>query len=254
MPASHNRITVRFGDAVLEDGFTTVPNLVLKHFAGLGITHSEMLFTVCVWQYWWSDKDPYPGLQTIADRLGISWRQAHRYAKSLETKGFLTITHRLNDNGGQTTSEYDFSQLLEAVVKATYPPDGSVRAPAVRFDRPPSDTDDRAPLSRMTDEEDSDKEDSDKEDLSREAREFFDGYIRDFSREFRDQAPKSSLTRVVNLWRTSELDLYTFRDRMMEARDTTKRYTGTVKKGDGGHKQLMPYWFSILADLVNSRG
>ena len=120
MPAN-NRITVRFGDAVLEDGFTTVPNLVLKHFAGLGITHSEMLFTVCVWQYWWSDKDPYPGLQTIADRLGVSWRQAHRYAKSLESKGFLTITHRLNNNGGQTTSEYDFSQLIEAVVRRPTP-------------------------------------------------------------------------------------------------------------------------------------
>ena len=238
MPAN-NRITVRFGDAVLEDGFTTVPNLVLKHFAGLGITHSEMLFTVCVWQYWWSDKDPYPGLQTIADRLGISWRQAHRYAKSLESKGFLTITHRLNDSGGQTTSEYDFSQLLEAVVKAAYPPDGFVRAPSVRFDRPPSDIDDRAPLTPVSDEEDEEETDTNEEESSR-AREFFDGYIRDFSREFRDQAPKSSLTRVVNLWQQSGLDLYTFRDRMMEARDKTKRYTGSVKKGNGGRNSSCP--------------
>ena len=101
----------------------------------------------------------------------------------------------------------------------------------------------------MSDEEDEVKTESIEEDLSKEARQFFDGYVSDFSREFRDQAPKSSLTRVVNLWHESGLDLDTFRDRMMEARDKTKRYTGNVKKGEGGQKQLMPYFLRVLEEL-----
>jgi DNA replication protein len=107
--ASHasSRIIVRFGEAILDAGFTTVPNLVLRHFSALGITHSEMLFTVCVWQYWWTEKDPYPALGTIAAQLGVSWRQTQRYAKSLEAKGYLTITHRNGTDGGQLTSEYE---------------------------------------------------------------------------------------------------------------------------------------------------
>lgn len=37
------RIAVRFGDRILEAGFTLVPNLVLNHYAELRITPAEML-------------------------------------------------------------------------------------------------------------------------------------------------------------------------------------------------------------------
>src|SRR5688500_6595895 len=78
------KIAVRFGDQVLQAGFTSVPNLVLNHYAELGITPAEMLFTLHMWQFRWTERDPYPSLTTIAGKMDVSWRQAHRYAKSLE--------------------------------------------------------------------------------------------------------------------------------------------------------------------------
>jgi len=85
-------------------------------------------------------------------------------------------------------------------------------------------------------------------------REFFDGYMHAFSRGFRDQALKSSRTRVVNLWQSSELDRYTVCDRMLDVRDTTKRSTGAVTTGGGGQKPLLPDWFAVLDERVTSRG
>jgi hypothetical protein len=66
------RIAVRFGDQVLQAGFTSVPNLVLNHYAELGISPAEMMFTIHMWQFRWTERDPYPSLTTIADKMDVS--------------------------------------------------------------------------------------------------------------------------------------------------------------------------------------
>ncbi len=116
-PDSGYKIAVRFGDQVLQAGFTSIPNLVLNHYAELRISPAEMMFTIHMWQFRWTERDPYPSLTTIADKMDVSWRQAHRYAKSLEEKGFLIIKSRQEPGRGQVTSEYDFEPLIQAVVK-----------------------------------------------------------------------------------------------------------------------------------------
>ena len=63
-----SKITVRFGDAILQEGFTTVPNLVLNHYARLGISPAEMMFTIHIWQHWWTEQDPYPSLKRLLRR------------------------------------------------------------------------------------------------------------------------------------------------------------------------------------------
>jgi hypothetical protein len=116
-PSNGYKISVLFGDQILQAGFTSVPNLVLNHYAELGITPAEMMFIIHMWQFRWTERDPYPSLTTIADKMDVSWRQAHRYAKSLEQKGFLIIKSRQEPGRGQVTSEYDFEPLLKAVLK-----------------------------------------------------------------------------------------------------------------------------------------
>lgn len=115
-PSSGYKISVRFGDQILQAGFTSVPNLVLNHYAELSITPAEMMFIIHMWQFRWTERDPYPSLTTIADKMDVSWRQAHRYAKSLEQKGFLSIKARQEPGRGQVTSEYDFEPLIKAVL------------------------------------------------------------------------------------------------------------------------------------------
>ena len=72
------RITVRFGVELLEDGHTAVPNLVLNNYAKLGITPAEMMLAVHIWQYWWTEKQPYPSLQAVADNMNATCRASGR--------------------------------------------------------------------------------------------------------------------------------------------------------------------------------
>jgi hypothetical protein len=147
------KISVKFGDQILQAGFTSVPNLVLNHYAELGITPAEMMFTIHMWQFRWTERDPYPSLTTIADKMDVSWRQAHRYAKSLEQKGFLNINSRLEPGRGQVTSEYDFEPLIKAVLKLDKPEkngDGNPSKDAIAPLSTSGNKGEPTPLTRMT--------------------------------------------------------------------------------------------------------
>jgi hypothetical protein len=97
--AQVHRLVVRFGNELLQDGFTSVLNLVLTHYAVLGITAAEMMFSIHVWQYWWTENDPYPALQTIADcdeRQPSSGPQLH---PEPEAEGVLGRQRTADPNG-----------------------------------------------------------------------------------------------------------------------------------------------------------
>jgi len=116
-PAIERRIAVRFGDAVLAAGHTAIPNLVLHYYAALDIGEGELVCTLQIWSYWWTARDPYPSIASIAARMGKSPRQIKTYIKGLQDKGMLRVVERFDAaSGGQMTSEYDFSPLIEAVV------------------------------------------------------------------------------------------------------------------------------------------
>ena len=115
--SADRRLTVRFGDAILAAGHTAVPNLVLRYYAKLGISDGEMMFTLQVWSHWWTARDPHPSIQTIAARMGKKERQVQYYVQGLRDKGFLQVVDRFDPTqGGQLTSEYDYSPLIAAVV------------------------------------------------------------------------------------------------------------------------------------------
>ncbi len=109
-------IVARWGDELLDDGFTVLPNLIMKHYAKLGVSPSEMMLVAHIVQYQWTEKNPYPSLQGIAERMGLSRRQVNNYIKSLKDKGYLEVRERYTPGRGQQTSEYDFSGLRLAVL------------------------------------------------------------------------------------------------------------------------------------------
>jgi hypothetical protein len=85
-----------------------------------------------------------------------------------------------------------------------------------------------------------------------EAREWLLPFVEDFAREMRDSAPiTSTLSRLVRIYRESGLDEEEFTDRMYRARQVTKERVGSVKSGEGGKKNLIPYWFSCLERLIS---
>ncbi len=78
-----------------------------------------------------------------------------------------------------------------------------------------------------------------------EEREMILAFIRDFAREFHDQAQlKSSVTRAFNIYKESGLSPIIFQDRMYQARLVTKDYQSRSRiKGSP-----MAYYFRVLED------
>ncbi len=78
-----------------------------------------------------------------------------------------------------------------------------------------------------------------------EEREMIMAFIRDFAREFHDQAQlKSSVSRAFNIYKESGLSPVIFQDRMYQARLMTKDYQSRSRiKGS-----VMAYYFSVLED------
>ena len=79
-------------------------------------------------------------------------------------------------------------------------------------------------------------------------------YAEDLARELNDQAPlTSTVTRLVNLYNGSGLDLETFLDRLMQARAITQERTPAIRtpRADGwGAKPKMSYMLAVLEDLL----
>jgi len=170
------RLTVRFGDEILQAGFTTVPNLLLRYQATLTSSSSELNFVLQVWYHWWDQKDPYPALGTIAERIGQSRRQVRRYSESLRDKGFLIVRERRETGLGQVTSEYDFAPLLERLRQLYREEQAETTRGRTHLTAPPrthltegGGTDlTEAPRSSMSSEEYIDEEDKDPKKTYRE--------------------------------------------------------------------------------------
>jgi len=117
LEAGDYRISVRFGDAVLQAGHTAIPNLVLNHYSELKVSPGEFVLLVQLWSFAWTDRNPYPSLGTLAARMGVTRRQVRNYVHTLKAKGLLRVTERSQPGRGQLTSEYDFSPLIRATIE-----------------------------------------------------------------------------------------------------------------------------------------
>jgi len=77
--------------------------------------------------------------------------------------------------------------------------------------------------------------------------------VEDIAEEFRDAAPvRSTLTRVVRIQRESGLDDEAFVARVYRSRQLAKERTASVKAGEPGRRNLVPYWLAILEDLAKA--
>ncbi len=91
----------------------------------------------------------------------------------------------------------------------------------------------------------------------REARQVIEDYIRDFAREFNDQALlKSSVTRAINLMQDAGVTVEAFIGALYEARSITKERTAAIRtvaangKGGMSPKNKMGYYFAVVEDLL----
>lgn len=81
-------IVLKGADALSAQGFTQVPNHVLR--SG-DITPGGKLAYAMLLSYAWQNDFCFPGQERLAKDMGVTDRSVRTYLQELETKGFLTI-------------------------------------------------------------------------------------------------------------------------------------------------------------------
>jgi predicted transcriptional regulator len=109
----------KWGRDVAERGFTQVPNYLLQINMFVHDDHklspTEMVVLLHLVATWWKKNEmPFPSMNTIADRAGISERQVQRSIKALEQKGYLKKTKK-KIKGVIASNVYDLSPLVKVL-------------------------------------------------------------------------------------------------------------------------------------------
>lgn len=96
----------KWSEKLLPSGYTQVPNDLFKFQAELKITNGELTALLHCLLFKWSTSNPYPSVETIAKRSGMSAITVRRHFRNLENKSLIKRIRRYGE-----TSEYDFTQL-----------------------------------------------------------------------------------------------------------------------------------------------
>ena len=99
----------KWTEEIAEFGFTMIPNLMLKHFSLLDMSASEFLVFTQIESYrWTSRKDPYPSVETLAERIGIEPRTVTRTITSMHKKKLINRYGRR-----KTSNAYSVQPLID---------------------------------------------------------------------------------------------------------------------------------------------
>lgn len=103
----------KFGEAVMSDGFTGIPNVLLKNQAKLELSHVDMLLIIHLLSFWWEPAGfIWPSKATLAARVNAAECTVRRRIVRMEKKDLMKRVTRKGEEGGNKTNVYDLSGLL----------------------------------------------------------------------------------------------------------------------------------------------
>lgn len=103
----------KWGQEVMELGFTIIPSLLLQAQQRLGLNPTQLAVLLQLADYWWDEgRKPYPSKKALSERLGLSIRQIQRYIAELETAGLVQRIERRAAHKGKQSNFYDLSGLV----------------------------------------------------------------------------------------------------------------------------------------------
>jgi hypothetical protein len=113
-----NRMEIIWGVRLLDEGFTSIPNLLMRNYRKLGVEHGEWGFICQLLTYKHDTRDPYPARDKLAEHLCCSPRQIDKWVKALREKGLLKTGRRRNVHDKRwDNAVYSLKPLLDACLK-----------------------------------------------------------------------------------------------------------------------------------------
>ena len=113
--AKGQSIADRWSKPLEEDGFVPVVKNFLDYYHELkpyNLTHGEAMFVIHLMSYKRTKEAPFPAFKTLAKLMGVSAKQARRYAQNLEGKKLLRRKSRIG-----LPNKFDLEPLFRALEK-----------------------------------------------------------------------------------------------------------------------------------------
>ena len=108
----------KWGKAVMDLGYSTIPSLIFRAQARLGLSPIQLALLLHLVDYWWKRAQmPFPSKATLAERMNLSPRQIQRYLTDLEDGGFIQRVERFAGHKGQQSNEYNLNGLVRKLQK-----------------------------------------------------------------------------------------------------------------------------------------
>ncbi|WP_134687559.1 helix-turn-helix domain-containing protein [Brevibacillus migulae] len=104
-----------WGEAILDTGWTAIPNLLSRNLKKLGITHAEFVLICNILSHKHDVHDPFPSQETLAKYQDVTTRQIRKLINSLRFKGFIRTGRRRNKITGEyiAGTAFSFKPLLD---------------------------------------------------------------------------------------------------------------------------------------------
>lgn len=113
------RIVQIWGE-ILDEGFTSVPNILLKYRSRIGLKPKHIMLIIDIMSYKWDAGSPFPSYSALALRSGIEERSVKRITQDLEELGLLVKEPRFDrETGAQVTTVFDFRPLVRRLIEET---------------------------------------------------------------------------------------------------------------------------------------
>ena len=111
----NSHVEIIWGVRLLDDGFTAIPNLIIRNYRKLGIEHGEWGLICQLLTYKHDERDPFPSRKELAENLCCSERQIDKWVKSLREKKLIRTGTRRNSHNKQFAGTvYSLKPLLDA--------------------------------------------------------------------------------------------------------------------------------------------
>jgi hypothetical protein len=108
----------KWGNPLLSEGFTVMPNIVFQHQKALKLKPLDVLILLHLISYWWkANEPPRPAKGTIAQALDVDPRTVQRGVEKMEKLGYIRRIVRKASAGDNLPNGYDLRGLVKAATK-----------------------------------------------------------------------------------------------------------------------------------------
>lgn len=108
-------ITASFGNDLVAEGYTGIPNLVLKYYPKIGISDYEMMLIIQLLRLKSFDNTPFPSFEEIAECMARGVGDVKGDLASLIEKEVIAISYYFDEELGEVMSTYSLEPLFEKI-------------------------------------------------------------------------------------------------------------------------------------------